>query len=331
MTSPAPWPSTTGHAYTSRRRFKAPVALAVAVVAFGVALVMTVVVTIIWFFVGRTPPPVSDTLIQPDHCVAVANEYKGTMTPEQAGNAAIIVGESIRRGLPARAASIALVTAWQESSLRNLNYGDRDSLGLFQQRPSQGWGTPEQIMDPWYAAGKFYDEMVKVKNWQTRELGDVAQAVQRSAYPDLYAKHESPARAWASNLRGETMAQLTCVANEGNGGGGDELVTLLTTIWGDKLTITNQGTVIDITAPDQTTAWAVAQISMAGLAGHGLTSIKVGCLQWTHKVTSPAQWVNVTMVPPVQPTPSASATGASPQPEPGPTCGGDTQVIVTLR
>ena len=298
--------------------------------ALIVALVMAIIVAVIWYLVGRTPPPVRDTLIQPDHCVAAAAEYKGTMTPEQAGNAAIIVGESIRRGLPARAASIALVTAWQESSLRNLNYGDLDSLGLFQQRPSQGWGTPEQIMDPWYAAGKFYDEMVKVKNWQTRDLGDVAQAVQRSAYPDAYAKHESSGRAFASNLRGETAAQLTCVANEGKGGGGDELVALLTQIWADQLKIDRQGMVITITAQDITTAWAAAQISMAGLASHGLTSIEVGCMKWTHKSTSPAQWVNVTLAPIEPPVVTTPAT-PEPSPSPEPVCAPDTQVIVTLR
>jgi len=301
-------------------------ATAVAVVALIVALVMVIVVSVIWFLVGRTPPPVQEPIIPPDHCVAVAAEFKGTMTPEQAGNAAIIVGESIRRGLPARAASIALVTAWQESSLRNLDYGDRDSLGLFQQRPSQGWGTPEQIMDPWYASGKFYDELVKVKDWQTAALGDVAQAVQRSAFPDAYAKHESAARAWASNLRGETTAEVTCVANGGAGGGGDQLVTLLARIWeSQQLTIDVQDATIAITAPDITTAWSVAQISMASMAGNGLTSIQVGCLLWTHKATSIAPWVNITDTPPATATPGATPTGVAPA------CVPDTRVIVTLR
>jgi len=236
------------------------------------------------------------TIIPSDHCIAVADSYRGTMTPEQAGNAAIIVGEALRRHLPARAATIAIVTASQESGLRNLNYGDADSLGLFQQRPSQGWGTPDQIMDPWYSAGKFYDALVKVKNWQFRNIGEVAQAVQRSAYPDAYAKHEPAGRAIASALTGLTPAGLRCVANDGGGGGGDELTGLLTKIWGNNITITpgtdaaTGASTLTVTAPDATAAWAAAQISMAQLASYGLTSIQVGDQTWTHQSTDLAQW-----------------------------------------
>ena len=116
-----------------------------------------------------------------------------TVTEEQVGNAAIIAQVGRDRGLPDRAVVIALATAQQESRLRNLDYGDRDSLGLFQQRPSQGWGTEAQVQDPVYAAGKFYDWLVTVPGWETGRLTDVAQAVQRSGYPELYQQHEAMA------------------------------------------------------------------------------------------------------------------------------------------
>ena len=116
-----------------------------------------------------------------------------TVTAEQVGNAAIIAQVGRDRGLPDRAIVIALATAQQESRLRNLDYGDRDSLGLFQQRPSQGWGTEAQVQDPVYAAGKFYDWLVTVPGWETGRLTDVAQAVQRSGYPELYQQHEAMA------------------------------------------------------------------------------------------------------------------------------------------
>jgi hypothetical protein len=116
-----------------------------------------------------------------------------TVTPEQVGNAAIIAQVGRDRGLPERAVVIALATAQQESRLRNLDYGDRDSLGLFQQRPSQGWGTEAQVQDPVYAAGRFYDWLVTVPGWETGRLTDVAQAVQRSGYPELYQQHEAMA------------------------------------------------------------------------------------------------------------------------------------------
>src|SRR4051794_22529705 len=115
------------------------------------------------------------------------------LTGEQLANARTIAQVAWDRGLPERAVVIALATAMQESRLRNLDHGDRDSLGLFQQRPSQGWGTPEQVQDPVYAAGRFYDHLVQLPDWQSGRLTDVAQAVQRSGFPEAYQKHEGMA------------------------------------------------------------------------------------------------------------------------------------------
>ncbi|HEY8471569.1 MAG TPA: M23 family metallopeptidase [Natronosporangium sp.] len=109
---------------------------------------------------------------------------------EQLGNGRIIVEVGVAMEIAPRAWVIAVATAMQESGLRNLDHGDRDSLGLFQQRPSQGWGSPEQIMDPEYASRKFYERLLEVPGWEQLPLTVAAQAVQRSAYPDAYAKHE---------------------------------------------------------------------------------------------------------------------------------------------
>ena len=100
--------------------------------------------------------------------MATAGDNSTVIDLEQAHYASIIAGLSVKRDLPPRAASIALATAYQESGIRNLDYGDRDSVGLFQQRPSQGWGTEKQLMDPYYATGEFYDALVKIKNWRDR-------------------------------------------------------------------------------------------------------------------------------------------------------------------
>uniref|UniRef100_UPI0035566AF9 hypothetical protein n=1 Tax=Streptomyces avidinii TaxID=1895 RepID=UPI0035566AF9 len=115
------------------------------------------------------------------------------MSPEQAANAATIAAVGVAKGLPDRAVTIALATAMQESALRNLDHGDRDSLGLFQQRPSMGWGTPEQITDPVYSAGIFYDHLVDVEGYSRLPLTVAAQKVQRSGFPQAYAKHEPDA------------------------------------------------------------------------------------------------------------------------------------------
>ncbi|MFB7950044.1 C40 family peptidase [Kitasatospora phosalacinea] len=107
---------------------------------------------------------------------------------EQIPNAKTIQATGVAMHVPARGQVVALATALQESGLRNLDYGDRDSLGLFQQRPSQGWGTPEQIMQPVYASTKFYEALQQVSGWQSMTITQTAQAVQRSGYPDAYAK-----------------------------------------------------------------------------------------------------------------------------------------------
>jgi hypothetical protein len=98
----------------------------------------------------------------------------------------------------------------QESKLFNIGYGDADSLGLFQQRPSMGWGTEEQVQDPVYAAGRFYDALVKVPDYTELPLTQAAQKVQRSAYPDAYARHENKAASLAAALTGRSPGVLSC-------------------------------------------------------------------------------------------------------------------------
>lgn len=129
---------------------------------------------------------------------------------EQLTNARTIITVGAERQIPARGWVIALATAMRESGLRNLTGGDRDSLGLFQQRPSQGWGTPAQLHNPAYAAGKFYDKLTTVSGWQTMPLTEAAQAVQRSAYPDAYAKWEDEATSLAQQQGPSGAAELGC-------------------------------------------------------------------------------------------------------------------------
>ncbi|MCF1645529.1 heavy metal transporter [Streptomyces indiaensis] len=146
-------------------------------------------------------------------CKVVSGKGDGAsyeFTPEQAVNAATITAVGTARGLPERAVTIALATALQESALRNIRHGDRDSLGLFQQRPSQGWGTPKEIMDPTYSAGEFYEHLVKVPGYTRLPLTVAAQRVQRSGFPQAYAKHEPDAALLAAALTGQSAATLTC-------------------------------------------------------------------------------------------------------------------------
>ena len=144
----------------------------------------------------------------PGHCTVAGLSM--TLTAEQVANAATIAAVGRDRGLPERAVVIALATAQQESRLRNLDYGDRDSLGLFQQRPSSGWGTEAQVQDPVYAANKFYDHLVEVPGWETGRLTEVAQRVQRSAWPEAYQQWEPMATALATALSGAGATAPEC-------------------------------------------------------------------------------------------------------------------------
>jgi cell wall-associated NlpC family hydrolase len=140
------------------------------------------------------------------------------LSAEQASNARVIVAVGQERRVPTRGLLVALMTAAQESGLRNLDYGDRDSLGLFQQRPSMGWGTPAQVRDPAYAAAAFYGGpasptgnrgLLSVPGWESMPLTAAAQAVQRSAFPTAYAKWEAPARVWLADIL-ERPTALDC-------------------------------------------------------------------------------------------------------------------------
>ena len=152
-------------------------------------------------------------LPDPEGCQASVGGVTVDLSTEQAENATLISGVAVRRGLPARAASIALATAFQESKLRNLDHGDRDSVGLFQQRPSQGWGTAEQIQDPYHAVNRFYDELEKIDGYQQMRITVAAQKVQRSGYPEAYAGHAADGRALASALTGYSAARFSCVVH----------------------------------------------------------------------------------------------------------------------
>jgi hypothetical protein len=153
-------------------------------------------------------------LADPEECRAEVGDVTVRIATDQAENAALIAAVGVRRGLPARAVSIALATAFQESKLRNIDYGDRDSLGLFQQRPSQGWGSPDQLLDPYYATNAFYDALEQVDGYQELRITEAAQRVQRSGFPEAYEEHAEGARALASALTGWSPARFTCVVDE---------------------------------------------------------------------------------------------------------------------
>jgi hypothetical protein len=175
-----------------------------------VSLALIAGVALAGFALWRGAGPLPD----PERCrVALGGHIVG-LDPDQGQLAALISGIAVRRGLPARAASIALATAYQESKIRNLDHGDRDSLGIFQQRPSQGWGTAAQIRDPHYATNAFYDALEKIDGYQDMRITEAAQRVQRSGFPEAYEDHAADARALASSLSGFSEEKFSCVVHQ---------------------------------------------------------------------------------------------------------------------
>jgi hypothetical protein len=257
-----------------RGRVVLNVALALATVAVVLAVVLSL---------KRVTTPFS-----PPACQATAGGTTFEVTPEQMANAATIAGISVKRHLPARAATIALATARQESKFINVDYGDRDSLGLFQQRPSQGWGTAEQVRDPVHATNAFYDALVKIDGYRTMEITEVAQKVQRSAYPEAYADHEPEGRVLASALTGHSPAALTCRLDDAFRPGGTAglqryeqalkaeqaavRATAVTGVPGVRLAVS-----------DRTLAWSVAQWSVGSAERFGVARVYVDGRVWDHR------------------------------------------------
>jgi hypothetical protein len=184
----------------------------------AVVLLGAAVGAVVWFLGG------TDAAAASRRCTAGLDGTAWSLSADQTDNAALIAVTASHRGLPARAATIGLATALQESRLINIDYGDRDSIGLFQQRPSQGWGTVEQIMDPVYSTGKFYDGLARVPGYTELPVTEAAQAVQRSGFPDAYAQHETRSRAFASALTGWSPATLHCDLDAAEGPGDPDVV-----------------------------------------------------------------------------------------------------------
>lgn len=196
------------------------------------------------------------------------------LTPDQAEDAATIAVVAKKLELPDHAVTVALATALQESKLYNYPFGDRDSLGLFQQRPSQGWGTPVQLLTPAYAAEAFYRHLAQVNGWQTLPVAEAAQAVQHSADGTAYAQWEESARAMARALTGEVPRGMTCRFPDPHQPRGTELRALAGRELGAGVLDRSDGT----RAED----WTVAEWLVGHAYSYGVVSVTVRGQRWTN-------------------------------------------------
>ncbi|GAB78234.1 hypothetical protein SAMN05421595_0750 [Austwickia chelonae] len=209
------------------------------------------------------------------------------LSTEQVRHASTISAAASRRQLPPRAATIAIATAMQESKLRNLAGGDRDSVGLFQQRPSQGWGTVAQIRDPVYSTDKFYDGLVKVPGWQEMPLTKAAQKVQLSGFPNAYAQHETPAEAYAAPLTGIRPLSMNCSLGKAEAGSSAaEVQKLLLRETGLRAQVKNNTLVIE--PRTARAAGTAATWALAGAHEFGVSEIRLGKKVWKRDASSDA-------------------------------------------
>jgi len=233
-------------------------------------------------------------------CRATALGRSVTFSPEQTANAATITAIALKRGLPARAATIANATAIVESKLRNIRFGDRDSLGLFQQRPSQGWGTKAQILDPVHATNKFYDALIKVDGYQSMAITQVAQKVQHSGFPQAYADHEEEGRILASTLTGHSPGGVGCRLDAAKvSTPAASIAAQLTAQLGVRATVEGDG--VRATGRDAQVAWAAGSWAVAHAEADGITSVKVGNRAWT-RARSEKAWSWHAATKPIAPT-----------------------------
>ncbi|WP_243722752.1 hypothetical protein [Actinomadura sp. 7K507] len=226
-------------------------------------------------------------------CEVTASAGKMPLDLEQGSNASTIAAVAFRKRLPERAVVIAYATAIQESRIRNLPGGDRDSVGMFQQRPSQGWGTPDKLRDPVITTSKFFDALVQVKGYLDHDLHIAAQEVQRSADGEAYAQHEDEGELLAAAFTGREPGTARCwyPPDKQTGSRRPEALREMRRAFGSGLQVGGPGPLTagapsrpeswnSVKAANTREGWAVAAWAMAHAQAYGLTEVRYAGKHW---------------------------------------------------
>jgi hypothetical protein len=234
---------------------------------------------------------VSTILISPG-CQVGSGQNSVALDTQQASIAATIAGVAAREQLPARAVTVAYATAMQESKMHNLGYGDRDSVGVFQQRPSEGWGTTAQLQDPVYATSAFFRALTKVPNWVTIPVDQAAQDVQHSADGSAYSQYDLMASAMTSAFTGQWARSVYCWAGPGpqpaqNLTGAESALGAAFGSPDETRPVTGIATSGTAKSPAVTVrvqprqAWAVASWLVTHAQAYGISDVRYNGYQWT--------------------------------------------------
>jgi hypothetical protein len=257
----------TPRAPSTRKRARITAAAVVVLVAVGIG-----------YLALRTSPRLP---IQPTGCVAGPSSQAVFLNPGQAGIAATIAGVASARSMPTRAVAIAYATAWQESKLTDLDYGTLDSVGVFQQRPSEGWGTARQIENPVYATGRFFQALALVPRYRKLPIAVAAQDVQHSADGSAYAQYAAAGTAMARAFTGVLPHAVWC--SYGAPVGKARLLAArraLTSAFGSLAGSVAPDPSVRVTVSSPQQGWAVASWLVAHAASYGIQTVRYQSYRW---------------------------------------------------
>jgi hypothetical protein len=219
-------------------------------------------------------------------CQAVAGGVSMPLDPGQAAIAATIAGVAHRRGMPARAVAVAYAAALQESKLRNLDYGDRDSVGVFQQRPSQGWGPARKLEDPVYATTRFFQVLATVPGYRHLPVYQAAQAVQHSADGSAYRQYQQQAQRLALAFTGRYPHAVWCWSPSAPAGKARLAAATrgLAHAFGPATAVQagppSRGSALLVKAMDPATGWAVASWLVTHASQYRLHDVAYAGYRW---------------------------------------------------
>ena len=259
-----------------------------AVIGTALVLLLAVACYLIYHSFQKVSPPVA---LAPG-CLAGTGPQAVSLDVDQAGIAATIAGVAARRKMPRQAVTIAYAAALQETQLQNLDYGDRDSVGVFQQRPSQGWGTTREIENPVYATTRFFAALVKVHDYTRMPVANAAQAVQHSADGAAYGQWAIVAAQLAGYFTGSSPHGVSCwyqpppkadlagavrgLTQTFGAQGRRAVVARITT---DRSVSREDGSVAVVPA-ERDAAWTVAGWLVANAQAYGISEVRYAGYEW---------------------------------------------------
>jgi hypothetical protein len=241
------------------------------------AVVALVVLGVVYLVTTKHVPLIPE----PTSCTAVADRQALPLTVSQAGIAATIAGVAARRDLPVRAVTIAYATALQESKLSNPSYGDLDSVGVFQQRPSEGWGTKQEIEDPVYASGRFFGALAAVHGYLTMPVYEAAQAVQHSADGEAYGQYATVGAQLAGAFTGAAPHAFSCYY--ASAVGKPQLAAAgkaLNSAFGDLHRRASGDPAMSVRPRRAAEGWAVAAWLISHASSYGISYVRYSGFEW---------------------------------------------------